>query len=100
MALRAARKQSLQGKTSGVEDFAGAHPPKKTAPKPELIKGLAQTAVIDRAIEVIGDETEAMRWLGTPVRALNYATPVSLLHDANGRDSVLNVLGRLEHGIL
>jgi uncharacterized protein (DUF2384 family) len=41
-----------------------------------------------------------MRWLRTPVRALDYATPISLLHDALGRDAVLTVLGRLEHGVL
>ena len=41
-----------------------------------------------------------MRWLGMPVRALNYATPISLLHDPKGRKDVLTVLGRLEHGVL
>jgi putative toxin-antitoxin system antitoxin component (TIGR02293 family) len=60
----------------------------------------AQAAVIRRTVEVIGDRSDAMRWLGTPVRALNYATPISLLHDAQGRDAVLSVLGRLEHGVL
>ncbi len=60
----------------------------------------AQAAVIRRTVEVIGDQPNAMRWLGTPVRALNYATPISLLHDAKGRESVLAVLGRIEHGIL
>jgi putative toxin-antitoxin system antitoxin component (TIGR02293 family) len=60
----------------------------------------AQAAIIHRAVEVIGDEPDAMRWLGTPVRALNYATPISLLHDSKGRDAVLSVLGRLEHGVL
>jgi hypothetical protein len=56
--------------------------------------------VIRRVIAVIGDEPEAMRWLGTPVRALDYATPISLLHDLSGRNAVLAVLGRIEHGIL
>ena len=59
-----------------------------------------QAAVIRRTVEVIGDQSDAMRWLGTPVRALNYATPISLLHDSKGREQVLSVLGRLEHGIL
>ncbi|MGA2249766.1 antitoxin Xre/MbcA/ParS toxin-binding domain-containing protein [Terracidiphilus sp.] len=58
-----------------------------------------QSAVIRRAIEVIGDQPAAMCWLGTPVRALNYATPISLMHDANGRERVLAVLGRIEHGV-
>jgi putative toxin-antitoxin system antitoxin component (TIGR02293 family) len=60
----------------------------------------AQAGVIRRTVEVIGDQSDAMRWLGTPVRALNYATPISLLHDSQGRDAVLAVLGRLENGVL
>jgi serine/threonine-protein kinase len=59
-----------------------------------------QAEIIHRAEEVLGDRSDAMRWLGTPVRALNYATPVSLLHDPKGREDVLAVLGRLEHGVL
>lgn len=57
-------------------------------------------AVITRATEVIGDEQAAMRWLGTPVRALDYATPISRLNDPEGQAAVLNVLTQLEHGVL
>ena len=57
-------------------------------------------AVIERAVEVIGDRQEAMRWLGTPVPALNYATPISRLNDAYGQADVLRVLTQLEHGVL
>ena len=56
--------------------------------------------VICRAIEVIGDGKEAMRWLGTPVPALGYATPISLLDNLKGQTAVLNVLTQLEHGVL
>jgi putative toxin-antitoxin system antitoxin component (TIGR02293 family) len=56
--------------------------------------------VLERATEVIGSREEALRWLGTPVRALDYATPVSLLVDDAGADQVLAVLTNLEHGIL
>ena len=56
--------------------------------------------VINRAIEVIGDERSAMRWLGTPVAALGYATPISLLVNLEGQAAVLNVLTQLEHGVL
>ncbi len=55
---------------------------------------------IQQAIRVIGGREEAMRWLGTPVRALGFATPISRLHDAAGRDQVLSVLTNLEHGVL
>jgi len=57
-------------------------------------------AVINRAVEVIGDAQDAMRWLGTPVRALDYATPISRLNDSEGQTAVLNVLTQLEHGVL
>jgi len=59
-----------------------------------------QVEILRRAVEVIGSEPEALRWMGTPVRALNYATPISLLHDPAGYEAVRVVLGRLEHGIL
>ena len=62
--------------------------------------GPSRDAIIDRAIQVIGDRKKALRWLGTPVRALNYATPISRLHDSVGQSAVLKVLTQLEHGIL
>jgi uncharacterized protein (DUF2384 family) len=54
---------------------------------------------IRRAIEVIGDPDEAMRWLGTPVPALDFATPISILHQAGGRKRVHAVLDQLEAGV-
>jgi len=70
-----------------------------------LAKGLtlgfiAEDTVLNKAIEVIGDGSKAMRWMGTPVRALGYATPVSLLGTEDGMNSVLTVLSRLERGVL
>jgi hypothetical protein len=56
--------------------------------------------VVQRAIDVIGDPEEALRWLGTPVRALGYATPISRLHDPGGCEQVLLILSQLEHGVL
>ena len=55
--------------------------------------------VINRAVDVIGDRDEALRWMGTPVRALGYATPISLLSREEGRAVVLTTLTRLEHGV-
>ena len=63
-------------------------------------RAMGQSSVIQQAVKVIGDEPQAMRWLGTPVRALDYATPVSLLHSVTGRQAVLTILGRLEHGVV
>jgi len=55
--------------------------------------------MIDRAIEVIGNRDEAMRWLGTPVPGLDYATPISLLGTSEGARRVEDVLGQIEHGV-
>jgi hypothetical protein len=63
-------------------------------PAPEL------ESVLARATTVIGTRERATRWLGTPVRALDYATPISRLHDAEGTEEVLAVLDQLEHGVL
>jgi len=57
-------------------------------------------AVIERAVEVIGDRDVAMRWLGTPVPALDYATPISLMSKPHGRFEVVAALTRLEHGVM
>jgi putative toxin-antitoxin system antitoxin component (TIGR02293 family) len=61
---------------------------------------LSIDAVIQRAADVIGDRAEAMRWLGTPIRALDYATPIALLHEVREAERVLAVLTQLEHGVL
>jgi uncharacterized protein (DUF2384 family) len=54
--------------------------------------------VIDYAIKVIGNKAEALRWLGTPVRALHYET-ISRLASLDGQEEVRAVLGRLEYGV-
>ena len=55
--------------------------------------------LLNRATQVIGDREQALRWLGTPVRALNFETPVSQLVTPQGKEAVETVLTRLEHGI-
>jgi putative toxin-antitoxin system antitoxin component (TIGR02293 family) len=55
--------------------------------------------IIARATEVIGDRQEAMRWLGAPVRGLDFATPISLLATEEGQLRVNDILSQMEHGI-
>jgi len=55
--------------------------------------------VIERASEVIGNRDKALRWMGTPIRALDFATPISLLGTKKGAQRVNRVLGQMEHGI-
>ena len=57
-------------------------------------------SVIGRATEVFANRQKALRWLGTPVRALEYATPISLLSRPDGSSAVLTVLDKIEHGVL
>lgn len=71
--------------------------------RPPASRSTRKTAiqqVIDRATDVIGDRDEALRWIGTPVPALDYATPISLLATSKGKDRVLATLDNLEHGVL
>jgi putative toxin-antitoxin system antitoxin component (TIGR02293 family) len=74
-------------------------PSLKSRPKRTPGPQLALESVINRAAQVIGDRDEAMRWLGTPVRALDYATPISLLATREGVTRVEDVLGQMEHGV-
>ena len=67
--------------------------------RPSSIDATSIDTLLDRAVEVVGDREEALRWLGTPVRALNFETPVSQLATAQGKEAVETVLTRLEHGV-
>ena len=57
------------------------------------------TKAVARATEVFGDEDAAFRWLGTPVAALDYATPISCLSTHQGARRVNEVLTQIEHGV-
>jgi uncharacterized protein (DUF2384 family) len=108
--------KGYSGDVDGVEIFRGlaimaqqmpvAPGRKVRTPSPQISQTSQQEKegdiepILQRAIDVIGDREEAMRWLGTPVRALNYATPISCFHDPASRKRVLSVLTQLEHGVL
>jgi putative toxin-antitoxin system antitoxin component (TIGR02293 family) len=64
-----------------------------TANPEELTKAVA------RATDVFGNEDAAFRWLGTPVAALDYATPISCLGTHQGAIRVNDVLTQIEHGV-
>ena len=46
-----------------------------------------------------GNEKEALRWLRNPVKALGNKRPVDMLSNDADTQIVLNVIGRLEHGV-
>ncbi len=57
-------------------------------------------ALIDFATDVIGERETALRWMGTPIHARDYATPISLLNSADGFKRITAVLEQLQHGVL
>lgn len=58
---------------------------------------LAQVA--ERAGEVFQDVDASLDWLKSPNAAMGGATPLSLLDTGIGADSVMDALGRIEHGV-
>ncbi len=55
--------------------------------------------VISRTVDVFGEAEKAQAWLDRPNRVLVGATPRSLLSTPEGREQVLTLLGRIEHGV-
>jgi putative toxin-antitoxin system antitoxin component (TIGR02293 family) len=54
---------------------------------------------VERAETVFDDADAALTWLQSPNAALGAVTPMSLLDTDIGADSVLDTLGRIEHGV-
>ncbi|ENO91095.1 MULTISPECIES: antitoxin Xre/MbcA/ParS toxin-binding domain-containing protein [unclassified Thauera] len=55
--------------------------------------------VVERADGVFEDADAALGWMQSPNAALGGVTPLSLLDTEIGADSVLDALGRIEHGV-
>lgn len=53
----------------------------------------------DRTVEVLEDEQRANRWLKTPLRALGGHAPLEYAESELGAQEVMNLLGRIEHGV-
>ncbi len=55
--------------------------------------------LISRGIEVLEDKGNFVSWLNGPIIALSSKSPISLLDSRFGIELVLDVLGRIEHGV-
>jgi putative toxin-antitoxin system antitoxin component (TIGR02293 family) len=77
---------------SGKSLLSEALPKNQTDPE-QVMRTIA------RATEVLGDQDAAFRWLGTPVPALDYATPIAFLGRPQGVTRVHDVLTQMEHGV-
>lgn len=65
----------------------------------ETAKLVRLARVIERAEETFEDMDAARDWLKSPNAALASATPLSLLDTDIGAESVMDTLGRIEHGV-
>ena len=55
--------------------------------------------IIAKGMDVFEDENDFNTWLNSPILALGNKKPLDLLTSSIGREEVLNVLFRIEHGI-
>ena len=65
----------------------------------ESAKLVRLARVIERAEQVFEDLNASLDWLKSPNAALSGATPLSLLDTEIGAESVMDTLGRIEHGV-
>lgn len=65
----------------------------------ESSKLLRLARVVSRASEVFDDSGAALDWLKAPNAALGGNAPLTLLDTDVGAQSVLDTLGRIEHGV-
>ena len=58
-----------------------------------------ESTVLLRALEVFGDSLRALKWMREVNPALN-DTPLHAIQSDEGRREVLNILGRIEYGVI
>jgi uncharacterized protein (DUF2384 family) len=56
--------------------------------------------IIDQAIDAIGSVAGAAEWLTSPAYGLLGEVPTDIAATPKGRSKILNLLGRIDHGIL
>ena len=65
-------------------------------------ESLADTSLanlVARAVEVLGSRPRALAWLRAPLAGLAGRTPLEVMADAESRQQVEDILGRIEHGV-
>ncbi len=48
---------------------------------------------------MLGNEKDAVHWLRTPKKALSKQVPIKIAETDEGKQEVLALLGRIEHGV-
>lgn len=59
-----------------------------------------ESTVLLRALEVFGDSQRALKWMREVNPALKNDTPLHAIQTDEGRREVLNILGRIEYGVI
>jgi putative toxin-antitoxin system antitoxin component (TIGR02293 family) len=60
----------------------------------------AESLILMRALEVFGDSERAIQWMRENNPALNNVPPVRVIQSEEGQHNVLNILGRIQHGVI
>lgn len=60
----------------------------------------AETATLLRTLEVFGESTRALAWMRENNPALQDQPPILAIRTEEGRREVLNILGRIQHGVI
>jgi hypothetical protein len=98
-ALRRARREANEPAPDDIGEIVAAAMKRKSN-TPSILDQPALNDINDilaAAKEVFGAEG-GLRWLGTPVPALQYATPISLVETQAGRQKIHDALVNLAHG--
>jgi len=62
-------------------------------------RALRLASVTSRAIEVLGSQDAAERWLSSPALGLDGRKPIDLLQSTEGTDLVKTLLTRMDHDV-
>lgn len=61
----------------------------------------ARTQAIEAANELFrGDKSAADRWLNSPARSFNGKTPAEVLKTEEGAQQVIDLVGKIMHGVI
>ncbi len=55
--------------------------------------------ILERTIDVFGEKKYAVEWLTANITALGGISPLDVLHEGDGEETVLKILVRIEHGV-
>ncbi|WP_407660913.1 antitoxin Xre/MbcA/ParS toxin-binding domain-containing protein [Kluyvera cryocrescens] len=56
-------------------------------------------SILGSAEKYFGNVETALNWINTPARGLAYRKPIEMIHSDEDTQAVLNLLGRLGHGV-